>query len=916
MPSRYLVLVPALLLSCTPTLPPDPTPAEPTPAPVFLGADPVDLAAPGTVRAGVIRDGAGADAAVRGGMAAEGGPGDFVLWNDRARFVVQGAYPSHGYVDAGGAIIDADIVRPAGQLGRDAIDDMVLSFGVGRIVEAHTVEIVADGTEGDEAIVRAIGTDVRWEMIHGVFESDDDILPPLNLEVTTEYRLAAGSAAIAIETTWLNAGTEVARFNPVDGFVASSEDQIRWTADLGLADVEEAEVPILGIVGARGGPALGFFRPDAPVRRLDTGGLLDNTGIRAFTGGWRDLEPGASDTILRYWAVGPDTLSVEAERWRLAEAAVGTGGGRITDSASGDPVAGARVFVRSATDDTIRGFALSGDDGSWSATVPPGSYAAWAVGVLPTEQVDLPLAAGRYGPFTHPAAQQRVLDVLRGDAVGIAIPLAVGRPPAAPVAFEVTAGGAATGLDASLEAPGTLALTIEDDDGAAVGGVVELLWADGAPDWAVPGALREGFGLPGSGTSAGWAWTGDGAMDLALPAGTYDLVVSHSWRHERSVIEDVVLAAGQQTPLTVVLEEVVARDGWLSVDSHLHAAPSTDGKLPMEDRLITCAAAGVDLPINTDHDRMADYRPLNEALGLAGRMQNIPGVEVSSVRRGHFNLFPVDPDPAGAVNGGALAWWYSPLSTDEHAANMRATGTEDSLVQINHGRGAGAMDFASFDHTVGEPRVEDFWTWDYDVFELVNGTSRDNWLEERQDWFSWLDTGRRKVPTGVSDSHSRRSPCGYAHTDVNLGSLDPTTVTAAELSAAMAAGRVVVSGGITLRAELDGVGPGETAVGQTGVLEAIVRAPDWIVPTVARVWRNSELISETPITGPAVDGVWLETTWPVDAEDGDAWFVVEVQGEQSLGSWWGGARPYAITNAIYLDADGDGWDPPGRAAAR
>lgn len=903
-----------VVLSCTPppAEEPDPTPDEPTPEPVFMGADPAEPADAGTARAGVIRDGEAGDRAVPEGMAAEGKAGDLVLWNDRARFVVQGAYPSHGYVDVGGVIIDADIVRPEGQLGRDAIDDMVLSFGVGRIVDAHTVEVVNDGTDGNAAVVRAIGTDVRWEMIHGVFESDDDILPPLFLDVTTEYRLEPDTNAIAIETTWVNQGTELAHFNPVDGFVAGAEDQLRWSGGRGFGDIDGAEVPSLGIADGHGGLALGFFQADGDVRRLDTGGLLDSTGIRAFSGGWRDLEPGDSDSILRYWAVGEDTLTVERERWLRTGVDLGEAGGTITDADTGEAVAGARVFVRDPATDEVLGHAVSDAAGAWSAALPAGTYEAWAVGAVLTEQTDVPRDAGRYGPFTAPAAQQRVLDALTGASTPVGVALALGRLPAEPVDFTVALATPATEVDAALPAPGTLSVSIEDDSGDAIGAIVEVRNTGSWDYGSVPGELRGSFALPSPGSTS-WGWTGDGSIDLVLPAGTYDLVVSHSWRHERATLEGVVVEAGGSTSASAVLEEVVARDGWVSVDSHLHAAPSTDGKLSMEDRLVACAAAGVDLPVNTDHDRMADYRPLNTALGLDDRMQIVPGLEVSSVRRGHFNLFPVAPDPAGEVNGGALSWWQpAPLSSDEHAANMRGVGTEDSLIQINHGRGAGAMDFASFDHTIGEPRVDDFWTWDYDVFELVNGTSRDNWLEERQDWFSWLDVGQRKVPTGVSDSHNRRSPCGYAHSDVRLDAMDPTTVTSADLAEGFRSGGVVVSGGITLRAELGGLGPGEVATGSESTLDIRVLAPSWIVPSRVRVWRNSAIVWEQDIDGPAVDGLWLEASPEVSAADEDAWFVVEVEGDQSLGSWWGGARPYAITNALYLDADGDGWDPPGR----
>jgi hypothetical protein len=48
----------------------------------------------------------------------------------------------------------------------------------------------------------------------------------------------------------------------------------------------------------------------------------------------------------------------------------------------------------------------------------------------------------------------------------------------------------------------------------------------------------------------------------------------------------------------------------------------------------------------------------------------------------------------------------------------------------------------------------------------------------------------------------------------------------------------------------------------------------------------------------------------VDSAD-DAWFAVEVMGTQSMGDFWRNNTPYGMTNAFFLDVDGDGWTPPG-----
>ena len=42
----------------------------------------------------------------------------------------------------------------------------------------------------------------------------------------------------------------------------------------------------------------------------------------------------------------------------------------------------------------------------------------------------------------------------------------------------------------------------------------------------------------------------------------------------------------------------------------------------------------------------------------------------------------------------------------------------------------------------------------------------------------------------------------------------------------------------------------------------------------------------------------------------DAWIVVEVEGETPMGATWRQSTPYAITGAVFVDAEGDGWVGP------
>ena len=902
-------LVTVLLLGVLAGCPaPEPEP-EPTPEPVFLGADPAARAAPGEARAGVVREGELGEAALFGGIAAEGRAGDVKIYNDRVQFLIQGPYESHGYMGAGGNVIDVDLVRPEGVLGRDSVDDLFLAFGIGRVFEATSVEVIHDGSDGGPALVRATGFDADWKFVMGATESPDPLLPDQSLEIVTDYELEPGATSLTVTSTLTNVGDEPNHFNPADGFMGSGEDFLPWTGGFGQYLPDSDELPAMGSVGRSGEGVLTLWPDEGTLKPLAIASLLSSVGMSLTSHGWTDLQPGESSTLRRHWGFAPDSLTAEAER-RLAQGEdMGAVSGHVTDPDG--PVAGARVhFVRG---DLVGGYAITDADGSFAGQLPPGDWQAWVVARGRGEHVELNPSAGRYGPFTAPSINQRQLDALAAGGA-TPLPFARGRATPAPQDITVTAGAEAPPLELTLDAPGRLALQVQDDSGAPLPAVVEILPHGEVPDDGVPPELRDAFGLRGNGSRFGWAWTADGSVDMELLPGTYDLVVAHSARHERDLVT-VEVQAGQTASATATLDEVVPRDGWFSVDSHLHAAPSSDGGLAMEDRLIACAATGVDIPVNTDHDRQADYRPIATALGLDERMEVIPGVEVSPVIRGHYNLFPIDPRPRDRINGGAPPWWEPLADTEELFARMRDSAPDGALIQVNHGRssGMGMMDLSNYHPENGSYR-EDFWSWGFDLVEIVNGHSANAWVEPRADWFSWLNQGYRRVPTGVSDSHYRTSPCGYGRTDLYLGVDSIDEVTPQTVRDALVAGPTVVAGGLTLRATLAAGGaevlPSGELSGTQGELHIRLLAPTWIHPDTLRVVRNGETVVERSLPDEPDGATWFDEAVPVEAAQ-DSWFVVEATGSEPLGQTWGGALPYAITNAFFLDTAGDGWEPPG-----
>ncbi len=878
-----------LLLGCPSAEVPPP---DPTPAPV---ADQTRPAGPGEARAGLVT----ADVAgevLFGGIAAEGQVGDVLLFNDRVRFVIQGPREGHGYVNTGGHVIDADFVRPPGEPGRDVVEDLFLAFGIGWLFHAAEVEVVQNGLDGGPVLVRATGRAQQWTFINGVSETPDPIVPDPGVAVVRDYELAPDSSLLSMRTTFVNDGDAEVRFNPSDGWMASREVVQTWSSGEGV-DPGAMEGGAAGEASREGGYAFGLWRPGAPLDALAISSALASSGILIFGDGWVDLPAGDTLETTRWFALAPDVNTLERLRGEQEGTPMGRVLGRVLDP-TGAAIAGARVqFHDDGAPPQIAGFALTDADGAFDASLPPGRWTAVAVGAAADEQVPLPPGAGRYGPFVQPEVQQRTLDALDGSSPPI--PVALGHAVVSGVEVEVAADEEVS-LDVPIGGRGAVRVTLRDGDGRALPGYAELHALDDRTP-PVPPEVRAGLGLPDDPNTI-LAWFSGEGSEIAVPPGTWDVHLEASYRHERVVLEGVEVPAGEVLDIEQILQERIPLDGWISVDSHLHAAPSGDGNLPMEDRLVACAVTGIQIPVTTDHDASADYRPLGAALGLDAWSRSMPGLEVSPVIRGHFNMYPFAPDTT-EVNNGAEPWWVYPQTTDELMERMRAR-RPDALIQVNHGRATSGMFSAgSYIDGAGAPGHPDKFSWNFDVFELAASEQE----ELLADFFSFLDHGQLRTPVGVSDSHGRTSTCGKGRTDVFLGVDDPREVTDAALTDGLRSGHVVVARGLTMRASAGDALPGDVIT--AGPLDVTVQALPWMRPTEVRLWRNGVVV-DSRVVGDLADGAtWFDGSFELEA-DADAWFVVEARGAAPIGGVWRGEVPWAMSNAFLFDADGDGWTAP------
>lgn len=426
----------------------------------------------------------------------------------------------------------------------------------------------------------------------------------------------------------------------------------------------------------------------------------------------------------------------------------------------------------------------------------------------------------------------------------------------------------------------------------------------------------------------GVIYTASGRARFSLPAGEYVVYAGRGFEYSLTKAE-LKASAGETVRQTLEIRREVPTPGFVACDTHVHTLThSGHGDATIEERLITLAGEGIELPIAADHNKHIDYRPIAKKLGVEKHFTPIRGNEVTTAV-GHFNVFPVADD--ARVPNHQLKEWSAIFPEIFATPGVR-------VCILNHARDihSGTRPFGPelFNATIGENFAG--WPMQFNALEVINsGATRSESLGLLHDWMAVLNRGYQVTPVGSSDSHDvSRYIVGQGRTYIRCDDADVGKLDAAAAVKNFLAGRVAVSYGLLVELTLDGkFQPGDLASGAGDDIVADIRVlgPHWTTARKVLLYCNGRLLREESIT-PAADrekaaGVQWQGTWRVPRPKHDAHFVAIALGDGVDGPFWATAKPYQPTSpefegktlgasgAVWLDGDGDGQRSSPRAYA-
>lgn len=422
----------------------------------------------------------------------------------------------------------------------------------------------------------------------------------------------------------------------------------------------------------------------------------------------------------------------------------------------------------------------------------------------------------------------------------------------------------------------------------------------------------------------GTIYAAHGDIDVRLPAGHYRITAGRGFEYGIQQLE-IELALGSEQARVMSITREVDTSGWIACDPHVHTRThSGHGDCSIEERMLTIAGEGIELPVATDHNKHIDYDTIARKLNVRRYFTPLIGNEVTT-SIGHFNAFPIDPN-------------QTPVAvTSEHWGELlpRILKVPSTQVTIlNHARDIHSQ-FRPFDPhrhlaSIGQ-NLED-WPILFQAMEVINsGATQSDPFQLFHDWAGLINGGHPIVPIGSSDSHDvARYRVGQGRTYIRCDDGDVSAIDIDQAMKSFRTGNVLVSYGLLVSAAIVD-SEKDPSIPSGGIaIDAIVRGPSWTQVDQLHLWQNGVPIRMESIAKARRNerGVLCRHRWIVQRPQQDVHFIVLASGPSQKEAYWRMAKPYqptsehwegkslASTSTLWFDSDRDGKHTTARSYAQ
>jgi hypothetical protein len=429
-----------------------------------------------------------------------------------------------------------------------------------------------------------------------------------------------------------------------------------------------------------------------------------------------------------------------------------------------------------------------------------------------------------------------------------------------------------------------------------------------------------------------------GKFSVSLPPGSYKVRVVRGLEYA-SMEKDVTVAPGTSASISGVLKRVVDTTGWVSADFHNHSTQSGDNICGTDDRLINIAAENIEFAPTTEHNRLYDWEPHIQKLGLTSWIKTVRGMELTGSRQ-HFNAFPFTPDPL-LQDGGAPEWNDDPRIT---AITLRRHQGEvaSRWIQFNHpdlsnmfvDRDRDGMTDGGF-VGVGS-MIDGIETQNGNATEiladapLVVGRAAGSLAAKVSHvrefiWLQLLNQGNRLVAVAVADAHTvyGNGVAGWL-TYLPSNSDKPAEIDWEEMSPRAKRGEIILTNGPFLSVTCpDGQHAGQDVRANGGIdLKVKVQCTDWVRIDRIQVLVNGRKEPSLNFTRQSHPKMFAEGVVQFDQlvhvplQTDAHVIVVATSDNEDISGGYGTSsqskmRPCAYNNPIYVDVDGNGFKANG-----